>query len=108
MWWAITTVTTVGYGDVPIKTDTGRVIGICVMVTGIGLVALLTAAAADRIIRHKVHSEVKPAKADVQDQLDSMTSRLESMSNRLHAMELLLSKLVERETREEAATEDNR
>ena len=43
----------------------------------------------------------------MQDQLDSMTTRLESMSNRLHAMELLLSKLVERETHEEAATEHN-
>ena len=67
--------------------------------------------AADRrrpVHPHEVPSEVKPAKENVQDQLDSMTSRLESVSNRLHAMALLLAELVERETREEAATEGHR
>jgi voltage-gated potassium channel len=43
MWWAVMTLTTVGYGDVyPIST-TGRVIGAFVAVLGIGLFALPTA-----------------------------------------------------------------
>jgi voltage-gated potassium channel len=50
VWWAVTTVTTVGYGDVYPETDGGRVIAIVVMLAGIGFVALLTAAAADRFI----------------------------------------------------------
>ena len=48
VWWAIKTVTTVGYGDTPVTTDGGRIIAICLMVTGIGFVAVLTAAAAER------------------------------------------------------------
>jgi voltage-gated potassium channel len=51
IWWAITTVTTVGYGDVKITTTGGRIIGIAVMLAGIGFVALLTAAAAQRFMR---------------------------------------------------------
>ncbi|HUO97809.1 MAG TPA: cyclic nucleotide-gated ion channel [Rhizomicrobium sp.] len=40
MWWAITTLTTVGYGDeVPI-TFLGRVIAGCAMVVGLGILAL--------------------------------------------------------------------
>lgn len=50
-WWAITTVTTVGYGDVIPETEAGRVIAILVMSVGIGFVALLTAFIADRFVR---------------------------------------------------------
>ena len=50
VWWAITTVTTVGYGEFSPKTDGGRAIATIVMLVGIGFVALITAAAADRFI----------------------------------------------------------
>ncbi len=36
VWWAMTTVTTVGYGDIPPQTDLGRVVAILVMLVGIG------------------------------------------------------------------------
>jgi voltage-gated potassium channel len=51
VWWAITTVTTVGYGDIKPETDVGRIIAMVVMTVGIGFVALLTAAAAERFMR---------------------------------------------------------
>ena len=45
-WWAITTATTVGYGDLYPTTTGGRVIAVLLMAVGIGLVAMLTAAIA--------------------------------------------------------------
>jgi voltage-gated potassium channel len=41
MWWAITTVTTVGYGDVTPKEPAGRIIAALLMLIGIGFLSLL-------------------------------------------------------------------
>lgn len=54
VWWAVTTVTTVGYCDIGPETDAGRIIAMTVMLIGIGFVALLTAAAADRFIKRGI------------------------------------------------------
>jgi voltage-gated potassium channel len=41
LWWAIVTLTTVGYGDIVPKTTTGRIDGVMIMVAGIGILGLL-------------------------------------------------------------------
>lgn len=50
IYWALTTMTTVGYGDLTPTTDAGRLVAGIVMLVGIGFVATLTAAIADRLI----------------------------------------------------------
>jgi voltage-gated potassium channel len=53
MWWAIATLTTVGYGDVVPLTTAGRILGGITAVTGVGLIAMpagiLAAAMSDAI-----------------------------------------------------------
>ena len=44
LWWAVQTVTTVGYGDITPKNPEGRAIATVVMVTGIAFVTVVTAA----------------------------------------------------------------
>ena len=46
LWWAITTVTTVGYGDRFPVTSTGRVLAVCLMLVGISLMGVITASVA--------------------------------------------------------------
>lgn len=46
LWWASTTVTTVGYGDRYPTTTAGRLIGVGLMIVGIGLVGAVTASIA--------------------------------------------------------------
>jgi voltage-gated potassium channel len=57
VWWAMSTITTVGYGDVTPATTAGRIIAIVVMIAGIGFVALLTASIAHRFVVHTASEE---------------------------------------------------
>lgn len=50
VYWALTTMSTVGYGDLTPSTDSGRIVAAAVMLVGIGFLATLTAAIADRLI----------------------------------------------------------
>jgi voltage-gated potassium channel len=56
IWWAIVTVTTVGYGDIVPHTDAGRGVAVIVMITGIGTAALLVGAASQRFVAGAVSS----------------------------------------------------
>jgi len=61
MWWAIVTLTTVGYGDVYPITVVGKMFAGLTAVMGIGLIAMptgiLAAAVSDAIRRHRVKSK---------------------------------------------------
>lgn len=50
VWFAIETVTTVGYGDVVPHTEAGRAVAVVVMITGIGTAALVVGAASQRFL----------------------------------------------------------
>ncbi len=43
LWWAIVTVTTVGYGDIAPTTPVGRVLAVVLMLSGLGLLSTLAA-----------------------------------------------------------------
>ncbi|MGI9416050.1 MAG: ion transporter, partial [Hyphomicrobiales bacterium] len=57
MWWAMATLTTVGYGDVTPITPLGKLFGACVTVVGIGMAALpagiLASGLADQLRRKR-------------------------------------------------------
>ena len=44
LYWAITTMTSVGYGDITPLTNLGRIIASSLMIMGIGFIATITAA----------------------------------------------------------------
>ena len=77
VWWAITTVTTVGYGDSYPTTTSGRIIAVVVMLVGIGFVAILTAAAAARFTRERRADE-----AVIEGQLAEILRRLDAIERR--------------------------
>ena len=81
IWWALQTVTTVGYGDfVPHNTE-GRIIGSLVMLGGISFLAVVTASIAAALVeaarrRTKLVAEEHP-----------LTPRLEEIASRLERLE---------------------
>lgn len=50
LWWAVATVTTVGYGDLYPVTLAGRVVATALMFVGIALVSIMTAAVVARFV----------------------------------------------------------
>jgi len=46
LWWAMTTVTTVGYGDLYPVTGTGRIVAAALMIVGISVLGVVTASVA--------------------------------------------------------------
>jgi voltage-gated potassium channel len=90
LWWAVTTMTTVGYGDMYPETDLGRAIAIGVMLVGIGFIAIITAALAQRFVvqevaeaQEEVTEEIEAAEEDVRRELRAIAQRLVELERRL-------------------------
>lgn len=63
LWWAIVTVTTVGYGDRFPVTAPGKYVAVFLMLTGIGLVGFLTATIASFFVKEQHSDELDEVKA---------------------------------------------
>lgn len=85
IYWAATTMTTVGYGDIPPTTAGSRALALFVMVVGIGFGSLMIGAIADRFVRND-GAAAEPAPEDlglVVLELRRLTERLEAVEGRL-------------------------
>jgi voltage-gated potassium channel len=81
MWWAITTVTTVGYGDVVPHTVAGRIVAACLMLVGIGFISIFTATIASGFIERDSRGE-RVTLNQVMEKLTEIERRLESIDAR--------------------------
>jgi voltage-gated potassium channel len=87
LWFALQTVTTVGYGDVTPKQADGRLIGAVVMLTGLGFLAVITASVTASLVESSRRRYA--AQSDVDE-----TRRLEELSERLARIEAALDQLA--------------
>jgi len=86
LWWSITTVTTVGYGDVYPITNTGRVIAVLLMIGGISLVGVVTAALASWIVE-RVAEEGSVMESATVAHIDELRSEIRALGKELRARE---------------------
>ena len=96
LWWTITTLSTVGYGDRYPVTVEGRLVAATLMVAGIALLGVVTASIAAWFVENlrraqdEVSEEVEEVSADVeatQVQLADVLAELRTISARLDALE---------------------
>jgi voltage-gated potassium channel len=91
MWWALQTVTTVGYGDVTPKNPTGRIIAAFAMLQGIAFLAITTAAITSTFVA-RASKERESARAADEDNAEvRIEARLVSIDQRLDRFEKMLS-----------------
>ena len=77
LWWAVQTVTTVGYGDHVPTTAAGQVLAAVVMLLGIGFVTVITASITGAFVE-RTRRDQRAARANdpSADQFDEIVERL--------------------------------
>lgn len=79
LWWAVTTVTGVGYGDVVPVTGLGRLIGAVLMTVGLILFSFIVALLSSRLIK----AEDKYHRLRQEKILDSLNNKLYRLEHKL-------------------------
>ena len=84
LWWAVQTVTTVGYGDHVPATGAGRILATLVMLLGIGFITVITASITGALVARSNRPRTgADADARLAEQLRRIDERLERLERRL-------------------------
>jgi voltage-gated potassium channel len=85
MWWALQTVTTVGYGDVTPEHVSGRIVGAFVMLYGIAFLTITIAAITSTFVARAEREQVERSgqQAHLESHLDDVSARLERVEQLL-------------------------
>ena len=90
-WWAIVTMTTVGYGDFSPTTPEGRLFAVFIMFAGIALVSLLTASISSIYVAKRIREDKGLEKVNLSDHIvlcgwnknaESIIDSLRNLSNK--------------------------
>jgi voltage-gated potassium channel Kch len=92
MWWALQTVTTVGYGDVTPRHTSGRIVASFVMLEGIAFLTITVAAVTSTFVARaqREHAAEMTATDETEKRVDG---RLDDLSARLDRIEEMLGAL---------------
>lgn len=82
LWWAITTVTTVGYGDRYPVTTTGRFVALALMIGGVALLGVVTATLASWLVE-RVRADNEEEATATRAQVAELTEQVRALAARI-------------------------
>ena len=85
LWFSVTTVSTVGYGDYVPESAIGRVVAGALMLTGLGMIPLITSVVVSILVAQRNQESREESRRDLQqiiERLDSVDRRLDSLEPR--------------------------
>ena len=90
MWWALQTVTTVGYGDVTPAAPIGRAVASFVMLEGIAFLAIITAAITSTFVARAASERAATEGADEAAFEQRVEARLDEFGRRFDELQAML------------------
>jgi hypothetical protein len=91
IWWALQTVTTVGYGDVVPTTLAGRTIGGLVMVIGIAFISFVTAGVTSALVQRSAKADSEADRVHREEIAERIVGELTELEKRLEAIDSKLA-----------------
>jgi voltage-gated potassium channel Kch len=88
VWWAMQTITTVGYGDVTPAHTSGRIVAVVVMLWGIAFVSIIVAAVTSTFVARATRDR----RQEEQSSEERIEARFDDLAARLDPMEQALSR----------------
>ena len=85
LWWAVQTVTTVGYGDVTPTTVGGRLLASFLMLTAIGFLTVITASVTATLIEQVRRRAPDLPQVELNTKLDEINARLDRLETVLRS-----------------------
>jgi voltage-gated potassium channel len=86
LWWAIQTVTTVGYGDVAPKQVGGRIVAALVMLYGIAFIAIVTAVITSTFVARATREYGAAQREEEESDRELLEKRFDELERKLDAL----------------------
>lgn len=90
LWWALQTVTTVGYGDVTPENPAGRLVGALFLLEAISFVTIVTAVITSSFVERARQARITDSETAEAVGIEKLTAQLSDVTTRLERIQQIL------------------